>query len=92
MSWNPLTQKCEEIDYSPILLTPQQYIDQLRNGSDQWFKTDEASRIVLVDNSIKWTLVYKADDCGFVKLQRGQEIIKVLAQDFVDQYTFDFSA
>lgn len=93
-SWNPLTLKCEKIDYSPILLTDQQYISQLKIGSDEWFKTDETKtgRIVLVENSIKWTLVYKSDDCAFVKLQRGQKTIKVSAQDFVAQYSFDFKA
>lgn len=91
-SWNPLTQKYEEIDYGPILLTPQQYVDQLLIGSTEWFKTDEANRIVLVDNSIKWTLIYKAENCSFVKLQRGRELIKVPARTFVEQYSFDFSA
>ena len=95
INWNPLTQRCEEIDYNkPILLTPQQYVDQLRVGSDEWFKEseDESGRGILVKSSVKWTLADKLDDCNIVVLRKGNEIKRVSAQEFVDQWSFDHKA
>lgn len=92
LNWNALTQKYEEeFDCEPILLTSEEYVCQLLIGSSEWFKTSEANRIVLVDNAIKWTLVYIEEDGKWVKLQKGSEIIKVFAQNFTDQYSFDFA-
>ena len=88
--WNKLTQG-EALDYEPILLTAEQYIDQLRIGSSEWFDTRETKRFCLVGNSIKWTLIYKTDDCSWVKLQRREETVKVFAQKFIEQYSFDFA-
>lgn len=84
--WNPLTQKYEEIDYSPILLTNEQYAQQLNVGVSEWFRNSDTH---LVNQSLKWTLERVAHDGSKITLLRRGERLHLSANEFVAQFSFD---